>query len=80
MLDPFLDRRTGYDLAVNPFGVQIDYTIVDDVFSSAWDGVWDSAVAREGDGYSVEMRIPFRTLRLSSAGPFCFCQVSTNSF
>jgi hypothetical protein len=67
MLDPFLDRRTGYDFTVNPFGVQLDYAIVDDDFNSAWDGVWDSAVARDASGFSVEIRIPFRTLRFSSA-------------
>lgn len=67
MLDPFLDRRTGYDFAINPFGVQIDYAVVDDDFNGAWDGVWDSAVARDANGFSVEIRIPFRTLRFSSA-------------
>jgi hypothetical protein len=65
MIDPFLDRRTGYDFTVNPYGVQLDWTIVDDDWSSAWDGVWDSATQRYDDGFSVEMRIPFRTLRFS---------------
>lgn len=67
MIDPFLDRRTGYDFSVNPYGVQLDWTIIDDEFSSAWDGVWDSATARHADGFSVEMKIPFRTLRFSSS-------------
>ena len=67
MLDPFLDRRTGYDFTVNPYGVQIDWTVADDDWSSAWDGVWDSATSRSADGFSVEMRIPFSTLRFSSA-------------
>ncbi len=67
MIDPFLDRRTGYDFTVNPYGVQLDWTIVDDDWSSAWDGVWDSATKRYADGFSVEMRIPFRTLRFSGA-------------
>lgn len=39
MLDPFLDRRTGYDFAVSPFGMQIDYAVVDEEFNVAWDGV-----------------------------------------
>jgi len=65
-LDPFLDRRTGYDFTVNPFGVQLDYTVVDDDFSAAWDGVWDSAVTRDDQGFAVEMRIPFRTLRFAN--------------
>ncbi len=67
MLDPFLDRRTGYAFTVNPYGVQIDWTIADDDWSSAWDGVWDSATSRSADGFSVEIRIPFRTLRFSGA-------------
>lgn len=67
MIDPFLDRRTGYDFTINPYGVQRDWTIIDDEWSSAWDGVWDSATARFADGFSVEMKIPFHTLRFSSS-------------
>ena len=67
MIDPFLDRRTGYDFTINPYGVQIDWTITDDDWSTAWDGVWDSATSRSATGFSVEMRIPFSTLRFSSA-------------
>lgn len=67
MLDPFLDRRTGYNFSVNPYGVQLDSTVVDGDASTAWDGVWDSAAKRRDDGYSVELRIPFRTLRFARA-------------
>jgi hypothetical protein len=67
MIDPFLDRRTGFAFTINPYGVQLDWTVIDDEWSSAWDGVWDSATSRSADGFSVEMRIPFRTLRFSSA-------------
>jgi hypothetical protein len=67
MLDPFLDRRTGYDFSITPYNVQIDYTIVDDEFSSAWDGVWDSATTRDDHGFTVEVRLPFRTLRFANA-------------
>ena len=65
MIDPFLDRRTGYAFTLSPYGVQLDWTIVDDTWSDAWDGVWDSATVRYADGFSVEMRIPFRTLRFA---------------
>jgi hypothetical protein len=67
MIDPFLDRRTGYDFTINPYGVQIDWTVIDDDWSSAWDGVWDSATSRNAEGFSVEIRIPFSTLRFSGA-------------
>lgn len=67
MIDPYLDRRTGYAFTVNPYGVQLDWTIDDDDWSSAWDGVWDASTQRHLDGFTVEMRIPFRTLRFAPA-------------
>ena len=67
MIDPFLDRRTGYAFTVNPYGVQEDWTIDDDDWSNAWDGVWESAARRDDTGFSVEVRIPFRTLRFVPA-------------
>jgi len=30
MLDPYHDRRTGYEFAVNPAGVKTDYAIYND--------------------------------------------------
>lgn len=28
----------------------------------SWDGIWETRVARRSDGWSAEIRIPFRTL------------------
>jgi hypothetical protein len=67
MIDPFLDRRTGYAFTINPYGVQQDLTIDDDDWSPTWDGVWDAATQRYEDGFSAELRIPFRTLRFAEA-------------
>ena len=67
VIDPFLDRRTGYEFMSNPYGVQLDATIEGDELNTDWDGVWDAATRRYEDGFSVEMRIPFRTLRFSAA-------------
>jgi hypothetical protein len=39
---------------VNPSGAPEDYS---------WDGRWSSAVERTSDGYSVEMTIPWRSIR-----------------
>lgn len=63
-LDPHRDRRTGVVLQVSAAGVQRDAAIYDDNFEDdTWDAVWESAVAIDGDGWSVEMRIPFSQLR-----------------
>ncbi len=67
LIDPYHDRRTGYQFTVSAAGQQSDGTLFNDGFNdSAWDGVWQSAVTRDATGWSVELRIPFSQLRLSS--------------
>lgn len=65
LVDPYHDRRTGYEFTVSAAGQQSDGTLYNDGFNdSAWDGVWQSAVSRDATGWSVEIRIPFSQLRL----------------
>lgn len=71
-LDTFNDHRRGYELVVNPLGVQADL-IRDETNSnnqedSSWDGLWTSAGRITADGYEVEIRIPFSTLRFPRGG------------
>ena len=71
-LDTFNDHRRGYELIVNPLGVQADL-IRDETNSNnqedpSWDGLWASAGRLTDDGYEVEVRIPFSTLRFPAAG------------
>jgi len=71
-LDTFNDNRRGYELAVNPLGVQGD--IIRDESNanmqedSSWDGLWQSAGRLTDEGYDVEFRIPFSTLRFPTGG------------
>ncbi|MBW8823211.1 MAG: carbohydrate binding family 9 domain-containing protein [Xanthomonadales bacterium] len=66
-LDTFSDHRRGYELVTNPLGVQGDIirdeSNTDNQEDSSWDGKWDSAGRITAEGYDVEMRIPFSTLR-----------------
>jgi hypothetical protein len=67
-LDPHRDRRTGVVLQVSAAGVQRDAAIYDDNFEDdTWDAVWESAVGIDGDGWTVEMRVPFSQLRFPAA-------------
>ena len=67
-LDPHRDRRTGVVLQVSAAGVQRDAALYDDNFEDdTWDAVWESAVAIDEDGWSVEMRVPFSQLRFPTA-------------
>jgi hypothetical protein len=62
------DNLTGYSLAINAAGARRDNQITNDTqFNSDWDGVWDVGSTRNGEGYFVEYRIPFNTLRFSNS-------------
>ncbi len=71
-LDTFNDNRRGYELVANPLGVQGDI-IRDESNASnqedaSWDGLWQSAGRITAEGYDVEFRIPFSTLRFPTGG------------
>ena len=65
ILDTFGDRRNGYVFITNPAGGRVDRQIANEgrEINSSWDAIWDVRTSRRDDGWTVEMRIPFRTLR-----------------
>lgn len=67
VLDTFHDRRNGYYLGVTPLGNQRDVQFFNEARTQNqnWDGVWYAQARRVEDGYTVEMAIPFHTLRFS---------------
>lgn len=71
MVDPNLDRRTGYRFRISPANVQTDRYLFDDGGEDAnWDGVWTSAARITDDGWHVEMRIPLSQIRYEAqSGP-----------
>jgi hypothetical protein len=73
LIDSFHDQRSGFFFRTNPNGAMWDaqFTGVDDA-NENWNGIWDVAVARNSAGWSVEFRIPFRTLRFRSGGDGVF--------
>ncbi|MEP6492113.1 MAG: DUF5916 domain-containing protein [bacterium] len=65
-LDPYHDRRTGYEFGVNAAGVKVDLAISDGGNEdSAWDGVWDVATRIDSLGWTAEFRIPLSQMRYS---------------
>ncbi|MFP5286175.1 MAG: sugar-binding protein [Thermoanaerobaculia bacterium] len=73
MLDTFNDERGGYEFFVNPLGVQMDLarneTSSENEEDANWDAIWSSAGRIDEQGYTVEMAIPFSSLRFQrSAG------------
>ena len=75
MLDPYHDRRTGYEFTVNAAGAKADYAIYNDGDEDvAWDAVWDVATRIDSLGWTAEYRIPLSQLNYSSksGGAFGF--------
>lgn len=70
ILDPYLDRRSGYRFEVNPNGIRWDALYQDTSnLESNWEGIWEGAATRDPDGWTAEMAIPFKTLSFNSNSP-----------
>ena len=74
MLDTRNDGRTALELFVNPYGVQDDFVRDESVVSGnnedpSPDFFWDSEAKITSTGWQMELRIPFSSLRYSSAEP-----------
>jgi hypothetical protein len=63
VIDTFHDKRNGYYFSTNPNGVLNDALVSNGTSDSNWNGVWDVAVQITDLGWSVEMVLPFKTLR-----------------
>ena len=75
VLDTFDDQRRAYVFMVNPLGVQGDGLWVEgggrgfgDPIDWAPDFLWESAGRVDAVGYSVELRIPLKSLRFPAKG------------
>lgn len=64
ILDTFHDKRNGFLFLVNALGGMLEETFVDERNNSRdWNTVWDAKTARFDGGWTVEMQIPFKSLR-----------------
>jgi len=64
VLDTFRDGRSGYQFNINPSGSRFDGLITNqgEGVNSDWDAVWEAGTHRDELGWSVEIRIPIRSL------------------
>ena len=63
-VDPYYDRRTGFQFAVNPAGSIVDWTLYNDEWNdTTWDGVWEWKTSIDDKGWVVEIKIPYHQLR-----------------
>lgn len=68
-LDTFLDRRNGYQFGVTPRGGLYDSLSTNERdVNRDWNGIWNAKTAQFEQGWTVEIAIPFKTLRYASSG------------
>ncbi len=67
ILDPYGDAQRAAVFRATPSGVQADGMFIEGdhiwMHSLSWDAVFETSATSDGDGYTVEMAIPFRSLR-----------------
>ena len=67
ILDTFYDRRNGFLFYTNPLGARADQAVTDEGnLNPDWNPVWDVRTGRFPGGWTVEMAIPFKSLRYRS--------------
>ena len=70
LFDTFYDRRNGVHFYTNPLGARADQQFTNEGNpNSDWNPVWDVRTGRFDGGWTVEMEIPFKTLRYRSEPP-----------
>ena len=66
--DTYYDRRNGVGFLVNPIGGMFDLEITDEGNPNPdWNPIWEVQTGRFEGGWTVEMQIPFKSLRYEAS-------------
>ena len=63
VFDTFNDHRNGFGVSANRLGGMFDWTATNEQPSPNWNGLWWSKAADFDGGWTIEMRVPFRSIR-----------------
>ncbi len=65
LIDTFQDKRNSYAFGTNPFGAKVDAIISDEGnhINKSWDCIWRCKTRINDEGWSVEMAIPFKSIK-----------------
>src|SRR5262245_30644916 len=65
LFDTFHDRRNGFGFSSNAQGGLFDWQTTNEQPSPNWNGLWEARAADFDGGWTVEFRIPFRSIRFA---------------
>jgi hypothetical protein len=63
IFDTFHDRRNAVGFIINPIGGRQDGQITNERWNRDWNTIWDFATGRFESGWTVEIAVPFKSLR-----------------
>jgi len=67
IFDTYNEKRRAFSFFINPLGIQMDAVRIEegggDTFDISWDTVFSSEGRIDEQGYSIEMAIPFKSIR-----------------
>jgi len=70
VIDTFYDRRNGFNFVTNALGGLFDQTITAERTTNLdWNTIWDVQTTRFEQGWTLEMSIPFKSLRYHTNMP-----------
>ena len=72
ILDTFNNKRSGFEFEANSNGVRGAGLYKGDQVDRDWDGIYDVGSQRDEQGWTLEMRIPFKTLSFTGEGDWGF--------
>lgn len=68
ILDPFLNRRTGYSFFINPNGIRREGLYEKPYqMNRDWTGIWYGDARIVEDGWTAEIKIPFKTINFDTS-------------
>ena len=69
LLDTFHDGRNAFIFHINPLGGLFDAQLVDEnLFNRDWNTVWEAKTGRFEKGWTLEIAVPFKSLRYEGSG------------
>lgn len=69
ILDTFHDHRNAFLFRINPRGTQYDALITEEGLdvNVSWDEKWEAETSIDEEGWSAEIKIPFKSIRFASS-------------
>ena len=68
LFDTFNDHRNGFGFSANRLGGMFDWTATNEQPSPNWNGLWQSKAQDFDGGWTIEIRVPFRSIRFKEGG------------